>query len=376
MKQTMIGGEIVALIEKKKGICISIIVPAHRFSPEKRSDKERLDKSIQRAIKHLLDNYPPEQVIPLIEAMDELYQQVDFTHTEAGIGLFVSPDIHQLVYFIYPVKEKMMIGESFDIRDLLYQDYYSRVYFVLMLSEQGAKLFQARLNKLEEVHDSHFPLTNEDEYEYQRPIYGSAGGKTTFIKAIERDKSQLEEIRYTQFLKKVVEGLDNNLTLDTPMIVTGTKKDLGYYSKVTHHTDHVFGLLPGNFSHLSLNELGALTWPIMKSFLDDWKQQQVIALQETHGKAHVLTTLQDIWKAVQEGRGARLLVEKDLSIPAYLSNDNGYQLHLHPPKGRHRILPDVINSLMETVLAKHGEVIMLENGFLENFQRMLLVTRY
>ncbi len=376
MKQAMIGGEIVALLEKKKGLCVSIIVPSHRLSPERRTDKVRLDKSIQRAKRHLLDNYTPEQTSPLIAAIDELYNQVDFNHNEEGIGLFVGPGVQQLVQFIYPVKEKVMISESFEIRDLLYQDFYSCTYFVLMLNEQEAKLFQGRLNTLSEIHDIHFPLKNEDEYEYQRPIYGSADGKSTFTKAIEKDRTELEEIRYTAFLKKVAEGLNNNLTTDVPLIVTGARKNLGYFTKTTHHTEHITGLLPGNYAHLPLHELGGLIWPIMKSFLDDWKQQQIIELQEKRGAGNFLTALQDIWKAAQEGKGARLLVEKDLSIPAWLAVDNDYQLHLNTPKGKHRILPDVINSLMETVLAKHGEVVILENGSLENFQRMLLVTRY
>jgi hypothetical protein len=376
MKQAMTGGEIVALLEKQKGTCISIIVPAHRLSPGRRTDKERLDKAIQRAKGHLLANYPPEQIKPLTEAIDELYHQIDFNHNEEGIGLFVAPGIQQLFHFIFPVKEKVMISESFEIRDLLYQDYYFRVYFVLMLSEQEAKLFQARSNILEEVHEAGFPLKNEDEYEYQRPIYGSAGGNNTFTKAIEKDKSELEEIRYSTFLKKVDDALNNSLTTDTPLIVTGAKKNLGYFNKVTHHTEHIAGLLPGNYGHLSINELAGLVWPFMKAFLDDWKQQQVMELQEKGGTGNYLMGLQDIWKAAQEGKGARLLVEKDFSIPAFLAKDNDYQLYLHPPLGQHRILPDAVNNLMETVLAKHGEVIILENGSLENFQKMVLVTRY
>ena len=376
MKQAMIGGEIVALLEKQKGTCVSIIVPAHRLSPERRTDRERLDKAIQQAKGYLLANYPPEEIKPLTEAIDELYKQVDFNHNEEGIGLFVAPGIQQLAHFFFPVKEKVMISESFEIRDLLYQDYYSRAYFVLMLSEQEAKLFQARSNTLEEIRDADFPIKNEDDYEYQRPIYGSAGGKNAFIKAVEKDKSELEEIRYSTFLKKVDDGLNNHLTTDAPLIVTGAKKNLGYFNKVTLHAEHISGLLPGNYGHHSSSELAGLIWPIMKSFMDDWKQQQIIEFQEKGGTGNYLTGLQDIWKAAQEGRGTRLLVEKDFSMPAFLAKDNDYQLYLHPPKGQHQILPDAINSLMETVLAKHGEVIILENGALENFQRMVLVTRY
>lgn len=376
MKQAIITEEIAALLHKPKGICISIIVPAHRLSPERRTDRERLEKAIQRAKGYLMANYSQDEIKPLVKAIDELYSRLDFNHNEEGIGLFVAPGIRQLVQFFFPVKEKVMVGESFDIRDLLYQEYYAGPYIVLMLNEKEARLFQARSNALEEVHDARFPKKHEAQYEYQRPVYGSANGKNAFTKSIEKDKSQLEEIRYESFLKLVDDALSNYVTGDTPLIITGAQKDLAYFNKVTRHVENIAGLLPGNYAHLSINELGKMTWNIMKSFLNVVKQKEIGELEGRTGNRNCLTGILDIWEAVQEGRGLKLLVEKDYAMAGFLKKDNDYQLYLHPPKEPHRILPDAINSLIETVLEKNGKVILLENKSLQAYQRMALVTRY
>ena len=77
-----------------------------------------------------------------------------------------------------------------------------------------------------------------------------------------------------------------------------------------------------------------------------------------------------------EGRGLKLLVEKDFSIPAYVKNTNDYELYLRPPKEPHKALPNVVNNLIETVLDKNGEVFLVENDILKDYGRIALITRY
>jgi hypothetical protein len=89
-----------------------------------------------------------------------------------------------------------------------------------------------------------------------------------------------------------------------------------------------------------------------------------------------VTGVENIWKAVQEGRAYKLLVEKDFSIPGYLPKDDDYNLHIFPFKQPNHLVPDVVNRLIEMVLAKNGEVIMIENDVLQDHKRMALFTRY
>jgi hypothetical protein len=84
-----------------------------------------------------------------------------------------------------------------------------------------------------------------------------------------------------------------------------------------------------------------------------------------------VTGVENIWKAVQEGRAYKLLVEKDFSIP-----HDDYNLHIFPFKQPNHLVPDVVNRLIEMVLAKNGEVIMIENDVLQDHKRMALFTRY
>ncbi len=369
--------EELAVLQKEKGdICISVISPTHRLSPERRTDQVRLEKAIQRANDYLKNQYGDQNINSHLRALDELFRNIDFNKNTEGIGLFVSASVKKLVQFSFPVKEKVIIGNSFEIRDLLYEAYYNRPYAVLLLSEKEAKLFNGRLNNVTEITDDRFPQNNTAEYEYNRAARGSSYGGNAFVKEVEKDKSILEEIRFENFFRQTDALLTGYVGNQTPLIVAGAEKNLAHFRKITQHEKNTIGYIPGNYFLAAANELGELAWNEMKVYLDNEKEDLLRDFNEKIGEGPGITGIQEIWKAVKEGRGFKLLVEKDFSLPGFIINEEEYHLYLHPPKKAHRVLPDAVNELIEIVLEKKGEVVMVENDRLKDHARIALITRY
>lgn len=102
---------------KKINICIFIVIPTHQLQPEDGTDMAQLE-TIKQQVKSYLQGKYGMAISPLIQAMDELYQQIDFMHSAAGIGLFVSFKVKRLIHFFFPVKGKVIIGQSSDICNL------------------------------------------------------------------------------------------------------------------------------------------------------------------------------------------------------------------------------------------------------------------
>lgn len=369
--------EALAILQKEKGdICITVISPTHRPSPEKRIDKVHLEGAIQRAKDYLQNQYNGKNINSHMEALDELYRNIDFNDNTEGIGLFVSAGIKKLVQFSFPVKEKVIIGNSFEIRDLLYEAYYNRPYDVLLLSEKEAKLFNGRLNTLTEITDDHFPQNNTAEYEYNKAARGSSYGGYAFVKEVEKDKSIMEEIRFENFFRQIDALLTGYLINQTPLIVVSAGKNLAHFRKITQHDKNIVSYISGNYFLSAANELGELSWNEMKVHLDNDKENLIRDLNEKIGEGLGITGIQDIWKAAKEGRGFKLLVEKDFSLPGFIINEEEYHLYLHPPKVAHHVLADAVNELIEIVLEKKGEVVMVENDRLKDHARIALITRY
>lgn len=376
MSKHILSNDLQMLSAQRDEVCISVIVPTHRISPGRRTDPLELDNMMENVKLQLQKKYDNSIIAPLMLAMDDLYEQIDFMHNAAGIGIFVSAHIKKLIPFFFPVKERVTIAESFDIRDLLYESYYDTPYVVLQLSQKETKLFNGRLNSLTEINDSQFPKKYEAVYEYSRHSRGNSNTGHSFVKEIEKDRSAIEEIRYKNFFRETDQLLNSYLSNKVPLIVTGENKDLSYFRQVTSHEEQIACNVPGNYTNYNEHELGALTWQGMKLFLEDNKDRIVKDFVEKTGEGLGIMGIDNIWKAVQEGRGYKLLVEKGYSVPGYLPDHEDYDLVLHEPREACRTLPDAVNSLITLTLEKNGEVIMVENDVLRDYRRMALITRY
>ena len=371
----LIDEELRLMKHTENDICVSIIVPTPKLSFERNEDAKEVQVAIEKAKNELQLKYPKIKIRLLLQSLDELYHNIKFNNNSKGIGLFVSKQTRQFRHFYFDVKERVMISNEFDIRDWLYQIYYLTPYFLLLISEKEAKLFLGQINDLTEIKDRRFPFHYEEGYNYHKPSRGASFKKQSFVKEFERDKTELQEIHLKSFLREVEEALNKYASDGTPIIVCGTVKNIAYYKQITHNKD-IVGKIEGNYNYTSIHELGSLAWKVMKNHLDEEKKRIVEGIHEKSMNGVITTGIYDIWKAVQEGRGLQLIVEKDLSMPGYLLKGNNYDLYLQLPFEKYSILPDVVNTLMELTLKKNGKVVIVDNGELAEFQRIALITRY
>ena len=97
--------------------------------------------------------------------------------------------------------------------------------------------------------------------------------------------------------------------------------------------------------------------------------------QESVGYGRAVAGAHAVWQAAVEGRGWKLLVEKDYVQEGYLHGDEN-KLLLKPPFGVHKVIVDVVDDIAEMVLEKQGNVYFVDNGMLEDYERIALILRY
>ncbi len=372
----MLGQSLLNLQQEKGNICVSVIVPTHRLSPERRTDQLEVERAISKAKENLQYKYNANDTDPLIKAMDELYDTIDFNHNTDGIGIFVSPHVKHLEHFAFPVKEKVIVADNFEIRDLLYQVNYSHPYYLLFLTEKGARLFEGELNRLTEVKGTDFPKEYTDEYLYEHASRGTSYVGYAFLKDFEKDKSVMEEIRHEQFFKKVDELLNAYLVDDTPLLVTAVSKELSWFEKVSKHKKLIAATIEGNYTYNDYPDLPNHVWDKYKAFVDEKINMLIKDYKEKIGEKLGVEGLEEVWNAAKEGRGFKLLVEKDFRKPGFVDKENESKLYLHPPKILHKTLADAVDDIIETVLEKNGKVYFTDNDVLKDHHHIALITRY
>ncbi len=373
--EKLTGEDLLRLQNEKGNICVSVIVPTHRKSPERRGDSLEVEKAIEKAKRLLLYKYTEEQAKPLSHSMDEIYDGIDFLHNTEGIGLFISPNLRMAVRFPFTVEEKIMAGDSFETRDLLYHINYALPYFTLLLTEKGGRLFEGRWKEITEIADNHWPVEYRDDYEYSKPVRSSSYAGHAHVKIYEKDKSELEAIRFKNFYQRLDDALDAYLLNNIPLILLGPERELPWFEEVTKHKKNVLGKITGSYSHSNLKAITEMAWPVMFEHLQDERKQLVREFEEKIGERLGISGIQQVWEAAGEGKGLKLLVEKDYRCPGFIA-ENDHHLHLIPPSKPHKILADAVNELIETMIEKGGNVYFTDNEMLKDYGRVALIKRY
>jgi hypothetical protein len=375
ISEKLVGEDLLELQNEKGNICISVIVPTHRLSPERRVDKLNIKRAIEKAEQLLELKYSEEIIKPLMKKIDELFQHIDFEHNTEGLGLYVSSNIELSVQLPFPVEEKVIVGDSFEIRDLLYKVNYSNPYYVLLLTEKGARLFEGTWKKMNEIKDKNFPKEYEEEYSYNPPSNIATHSGYAHTKGFEKDKSELEEIRFKNFFHQIDKRLNDYLAGNEALIVLGVKKELGYVEHISKHVKLIAAKIPGSYSHDNLKQLSDLVWPAMYAYLQNERAKLINEFKEKIGEHLGTSGIQEIWEAAYEGKAFKLLVEKDHRCPGFV-DETDYHLSLRPPQRPHKVLVDVVDDLMEMVLEKDGKVFFVDNDLLKDYGRIALITRY
>src|SRR5688500_14447444 len=135
---------------EKGKTCISIILPLHDLTRDRKPDKLHLQKAIKLAGDQLLKTNDPDAE-KLIKSMNDIYYEMKFDHYLEGIGLFISANVRYYTFFPFPVTKKIVVNKSFVWMDLLYNLQLSIPYFVLDIDENRARLYYGKTKKLEEI---------------------------------------------------------------------------------------------------------------------------------------------------------------------------------------------------------------------------------
>jgi len=146
--------------------------------------------------------------------------------------------------------------------------------------------------------------------------------------------------------------------------VCGTEKDVAIYKSVTDHFDNIIGSISGNYSDAPIYRLAPLAWQQIKSFADEEKSNLVRSLKEKIGEGSAVCGPKDVLRKINETERPTLIVERHY--------EGGQPI---PGRSGTNIFPneDVVNEIVTTVLRRSGNVIVVENDTLRDYEGIALM---
>jgi hypothetical protein len=215
-------------------------------------------------------------------------------------------------------------------------------YYVLSLSERTSRLYEAFRDTLIDIENTWFPMVST------------------------RSPSQpdLNDGQLRALLQRVDHHFAHYYTQDPlGVVVIGTSRDQAMFASLTAFSDVIIGTTDGDHSTTSTRDLGRIVWPIVKSVMANAGEKVERDLAEATHALNVAVGIDAVIKSVDLGVGATFLVE------------DGYQV---TPENSSSLLDDVdnvVDVVIDKVLALGGNVIFVENGLLNKFQSAALILR-
>src|SRR5215831_8431653 len=243
---------------------VSIIQPFEPMMSRKSELEYNLKAALKKVETELLANYPPEKALPVLFKLNYLIHNINYNTHKKSVAIFASPVIEKIYYLDIYVEERIVVDESFEIRDLIYSKKQNIEYLVLLLSRERSKMFLADGSKFTLI-KSNVP---ENLSAYENDVAERVGNFS--------DPEQRKEILLDKFLHHMDEGLALVLkAYNFPVFVMGAEKVLGHFKKITRRAEKLVGFIHGNYTDATETEIRTALQP----YIHDWKmikQQNII----------------------------------------------------------------------------------------------------
>ena len=354
-----------ALLDSAQGQpSLTITLPTHRTAPENLQDPIRLKNLITEAASRLTDELGKREAGPLLDRLETLVAEIDYRYTLDGLALFVNDAVAQTFMLPFTLPERVVVDQSFATRDLLFAMNRTPLYWVLVLSEQPTRLYRGASEMLVEVTEGAFPLT-----------HGGPGGEMGLPNDPAINSSQYRDEHHRIFFRAVDEALKPIIAGEPlPLAVVGVDRYLAFFREVSAHAKQITATLAGSHDKTSAHDLGKLIWPEVEAAIAERRAGMLDEFGAAIGANRSASSIDEVWRCVQEGRGDTLLVEEDFRYPAHV-DASGMQL-TPADDAESADVKDVVDEVIAKALNMGGRVVFVANDSLADHGRIALILRY
>ena len=339
---------------------VSIFLPFEPKMGMKNTLTFLLAKAADKAVGELKDKYPGEMSILVIQKLKAIMKHLNFSTHKKSLAIFVSPVFEKVYYLNLDVEEKVIVNESLQIRDLVYNKKQSLSFHILLLKEKESRIFLNASNSFVRIPSEGLIAENIRPQNHTDRIsdFSDASSK---------------EIPMKTFLHRVDHSLDIILKYSRlPVFVMGTEDLIEQFKNLTNHRKDIIEYLQGDYEESSLEYLKK----ILNFCIIDWqkiKQKYLLGqLEEAANKNSLVTGMANVWQEVMNRKGQILILEK-----RYLQNtvqkEDVLNYEMTAPYNKFSCIKNPVDELIEKVLENGGNVELVSNGFLQKHDQVALI---
>ncbi len=358
----MLKNQIEKLYNEKSNPSVSISLNTHKTFPENQKDDIVLKNLCKEAEDRLLNEFEKRSILPILEKLEQVQNEIDHNYNLKSLHVFISKDRKEIIKSMWSVNEdSVSIANHFNLTALIKEYNRSKEYLLLVLSQSGTNLHHCSNNSIvSEIKNENFPFKDN-------PHYITHADKGSDAKAVD---NQIKE--YFNKIDKAVVKVANETGL--PVVVTSTKDN---YTKMIEMADVpqiYLGHTAINYNDLSEKTLTDDAWEFISEFLKEERTDAINELKQAVSNGLVLTDVQEIFRAVQEGRGELLISKLDYNQAALKKDE--FTIELINDVRIPNAIDDITSDIAWNVIAKKGRAVFTSQDEMNEIGDIALKVRY
>ena len=344
---------------------VSIILP---FEP-KMNLKTELAYSLKLAVRkveeELQAQYPDEISLLIMGKLNKIVNNLNFNTHKKSLALFVSPLFEKVLYLDVPVEEKIIIDDSFEIRDLVYSKKQLHKYLVLLLSGKESRMYLGNNGDLVRIISDRPEQIDAYVNELPERVANFS------------DISDRKHILVKKFLYHIDHSLDIVLNAyPLPLFVIGTEGIIGHFKQITRHQKAIVEIIHGNYEESSVVQLKQILQP----YIHDWekvKEKNLLnMIEEATGRKKLAAGIRNVWHDAVHKKGQLLVVEKNYMYAAQKGAFADQIEKLEEPYNKAFYIKDAVDDIIEKVLENGGDVEFVKEGLLSQHEKIVMINYY
>jgi hypothetical protein len=346
--------------------CISLYQPTHRHYPANQQDPIRYRNLLRDMETSLREKYPAGDVQAILEKFQTLSGDTDFwNHRTDGLAILYSSGTFQIFELQRPVKELLIVAESFHVKPLLRILQSADRYQILCLNRQEAKLYEGNRDALDPVDLTDVPATITealgDELTEPHLTVASYGGAGKGGKGMhhghggKKDEIDIDMERFFRVIDRAI--LDHHSRPSgLPLMLAALPEHHTPFREISHNPFLMAEGVQVNPDALSLDQLRTQAWQKMEPLYLERLAKLVESYEEARTRQLGSDDVAQVAQATIAGRVETLLVEADREIPGRIDSTTG---KIEPGDLSHPGIEDILDDLAEMVLRMKGTVVVV-----------------
>lgn len=324
---------------------------------------ERVQALILDARSQLRQQLSPSDAAERVAGLESAFAKCRGTRFGA-IGLYVDEWLIHTVELPFPVRDRVVVGEDFVVRDLHAALSRSPRYVVVDLAGAGARCYVGYASQLTEADDGAFPVE-------PRELPGAAPRREQ-----RRERSAVRDKVLSSFARDVDDALATEIEGDDrPVIVVGSQRRVAALRSVTRLGDRVLAEIH-HTGELSAERLAELARPALTSWESGRQQAALAELDAATGKRRAAFGLAEVWAQAADAKIERLVVEEHFHQGADAGGDPSTIVPAGTGASAAPAIDDAVDELIAQVSTTGGSVAIVADGLLASQGRIAAVLRY